>query len=151
MEYLKEIKAVIILLCAALTARLGIMAIPIYVMVGSNVTDYITGIMVAPRRGQKIDSEVAFYGITKKVAMWLLVLVGWIMDILLKYAVNQMGIGFKMDFFIAAIVAVWISINEIISILENLNDMGAPVPKFMHKTMKHLKSEIEDMTGEDED
>ena len=151
MDTARNIKTAIILFCAALTARLGMMAIPIYVMVASNIIDYITGIIVAPKRGQKIDSAVALYGLTKKVAMWILVIVGWIIDILLKYAISQMGIGIKLDFFIAAIVAVWIGINEIISILENLNDIGAPVPKFMHKVMKHLKSEIEELTGEGEE
>ena len=44
---------------------------------------------------------------------------------------------------IACVVAVWLILNEIISILENLKDIGVPMPDFLVKMTKNLKSQIE--------
>ena len=51
-------------------------------------------------------------------------------------AVN-VSVGFEMLFGI--LVAVWLIINEMISILENLSRIGVPIPKFLTKAVKKLK------------
>ena len=63
-------------LFTALNSFLGGLAIPFYILVGANVTDYITGIVAAVYRGEKVSSEVGLRGIAKKVCMWLLVMIG---------------------------------------------------------------------------
>lgn len=151
MNDLRIVKAFFIGLFAFISSALGAMAIPVYIMIAMSLTDYVTGLIAAPRRGQIIDSKIALYGVIKKVAIWLLVYVGWIIDILLDYMIKQFGVGIQINFLVAAIVAVWLSINEIISVLENINDIGAPVPKFMADIMKYLKTEVEDITGENEE
>lgn len=40
--------------------------------------------------------------------------------------------------------------NEIISILENINDIGVPMPSFMKKLVWNIKSQIEDKTWIDD-
>ena len=49
-------------------------------------------------------------------------------------------------FMIACVVAVWIVCNELISILENLKDMEVPLPDFLMKLTKNIKSQIESKT-----
>lgn len=141
-------KAVITAICSALSAALGILYVPVLLMVGCNVMDYITGLMAASHRADgTISSYKSMRGITKKIAMWLLVIVGAMVDCLIKYAANTLGYQLPFTFLVACIVAVWIVCNEIISILENLIDIGIAIPAFMIPLVKNIKSYTEAKVG----
>ncbi len=150
-----HIKAVFSAAFGFLTSLLGILAIPVVLMVSCNVIDYITGLMASDRRGQEITSYKGLRGIRKKVCMWLLVVVGAIIDQLLLYASATVGIGLPFTFLVACIVALWIICNEIISILENIKDMGVPIPSFLTPLIRNIKSQVEAMgeqqTGDTEE
>ena len=51
--------------------------------------------------------------------------------------------AFTISSLAASLVAVWLIINEIISILENVGDIGVPLPGFLTKIVQGLKSKIE--------
>ena len=55
------------------------------------------------------------------------------------------------DFLIACIVAIWIICNELISILENLKDMGVNIPAFLTPIVKNIQSQVSDKTGQASD
>lgn len=138
------LKAVITAICSALSAALGILYVPVLLMIGCNVMDYITGLMAASHRADgTISSYKSMRGITKKIAMWLLVIVGAMVDCLIKYAATTMGYQLPFTFLVACIVAVWIVCNELISILENLIDIGIAIPAFMIPLVKNIKSYTE--------
>ena len=80
----------------------------------------------------------------KKVCMWLLVVVGAVIDQLLLYASQTADITLPFAFLVACIVAIWIICNEIISILENIKDMGVAIPGFLLPIVEHVKSQVED-------
>ena len=80
--------------------------------------------------------------------MWLLVVVGAIVDQLLIYATNTVGYELPFTFLVACIVAIWIICNEIISILENIQDMDVDIPTFLLPLVKNIKSQVEDKTSE---
>lgn len=145
------VKTVTTAVMSVLTALFGALAIPILLMVSCNVIDYITGLIAAPQREQNINSYKGIRGITKKVCMWLLVAVGAIIDQLLIYASSAIGFEMHLSFLVAAVVCIWIICNEIISILENLTDIGVPVPKFLNPLVKNIKSQVETMAGTDEE
>ena len=44
-------------------------------------------------------------------------------------------------------VAVWLDLNEILSVIENLGRMGAPVPEWLSKFITVLKNKV-DVAGE---
>ena len=44
---------------------------------------------------------------------------------------------------LACVVAIWLICNEIISILENINDIGVTLPPFLQPIVKNLKSQVE--------
>ena len=140
-----KVKATVIAALSVLMSWLGILAIPVLLLVGCNVIDYITGLMAAtfPQDG-KISSYKSVRGITKKVCMWMLVIVGSFMDILIQYAVEVAGLGITIPFVVATIVAVWLVVNEIISILENLVDIGVDLPPFLMPVVKYIKKQVED-------
>ena len=45
------------------------------------------------------------------------------------------------------IITIWLIINELISILENLGEMNIPLPQFLIKTIKSLKGNVENTAG----
>lgn len=140
-----KVKATVIAALSVLMSWLGILAIPVLLLVGCNVIDYITGLMAAKfRQDGKISSYKSVRGITKKVCMWMLVIVGSFMDILIQYAVEVAGLGITIPFVVATIVAVWLVVNEIISILENLVDIGVDLPPFLMPVVKYIKKQVED-------
>lgn len=144
MKTVNYIKVGITLLFGLLSSVFGVLTIPILLMVACNIIDYITGLMASPYRHQDINSYKSIRGIFKKVSMWLLVVVGAIIDEVILYAGDIIGIAIPFTFLIACIVALWIVCNELISILENLKDIGSPIPKFLLPLVKNIKSQVED-------
>ena len=138
-----KVKAFFVAVGSAISSFLGILFIPVLLMVSCNVIDYITGIIAAPKRGEKISSTIGLQGIIKKVCMWLLVVVGVIIDELISYAVNTIGWDIPFTFVVACIVCVWLICNELLSILENLKDIGVPLPAFLAKIVVYIKSKAE--------
>ena len=142
------IKAFITAVGSFLSSLLGILYIPVLLMVACNVIDYITGLMAAPKRPDgAISSYRSMAGIRKKVTMWLLVVVGAIIDQLLVYSGDVLGIATPFNYLVACIVAIWIVCNELISILENIIDIGVAIPAFLMPLVKHIKSQTESLTG----
>ena len=149
-----KVKVTIIAVVSALMSWLGILAVPVFLLVGCNIIDYATGLCAVKYRNDSISSYKSIRGITKKVCMWLLVVVGAFIDVLIQYAVECAGIGLTVPFVVATVVAVWLVVNEIISILENMSDIGVNMPPFLLPLMKYIKKQVEDkaeLAGEKQD
>lgn len=152
-----KIKMTMIAVISALMSWLGILAVPVFLMVGCNVIDYLTGLAAASYRTEQVSSYKGIRGIIKKVCMWLLVLIGAWVDILIQYAIEVAGFPLKIPFIVATVVAVWLVVNEIISILENMIDIGAKIPPFLLPIVKNIKKQVEEVaditkeTKEEED
>ena len=144
MEQATAIKAAFTAIFAFLSSLLGVLAVPVILMVACNIIDYVTGLMASPYRKQDINSYKSIKGIIKKVSMWLLVIVGAIIDQLLIYTADTIGISMPFTYLVACIVAIWIICNEIISILENIKDMGVNIPTFLEPIVKNIKTQVED-------
>lgn len=144
MEQANYIKAIFTAVFAFLSALLGVLAVPVILLVTCNLIDYATGLMASKYRSQDINSYKSIRGIFKKVSMWLLVVVGAIIDELLLYATATIGKPVPVTFLIACIVAMWLICNEIISILENIQDMGVNIPAFLQPLVKHIRSQVEE-------
>lgn len=139
-----KVKVTVIAVMSALMSWLGILAVPVLLLVGCNIIDYATGLCAVRYRNDSISSYKSIRGITKKVCMWLLVVVGAFIDVLIQYAVECAGIGLTVPFVVATVVAVWLVVNEIISILENMSDIGVNMPPFLLPLMKNIKKQVED-------
>lgn len=151
MENINTIKAIVTVVAAVLSALLGTLYIPVLLMILCNIIDYATGLMAAKNRPDGgISSYRSIKGIKKKVSMWLLVVVGAVMDQLLLYASQTIGVKIPVTFLIACVVAIWIICNEIISILENMVDIGIQIPSFLLPLVKNIKSQTEHFAGSDQ-
>jgi toxin secretion/phage lysis holin len=147
---MKEFKALFVTFFSALAGWLGILAIPVLVLVICNVIDYGTGLAAAKYRNERVNSYKGLRGIIKKVCMWLLIAVGAMIDWLIIYAGQTIGITIPVSFLIACIVAVWLIANEIISILENMVDIGVSIPPFLLPLVKNIKKQVEHQAVEEE-
>ena len=128
---------------AALSAWLGVLYIPVLLMVTANVIDYVTGLMASPYRKENIKSYKAFKGVAKKIGMWLLVVVGFIVDQMILYTIDNFGFVSPVKYLVACVVCIWIVCNEIISILENLIDIGVALPPFLKPLVEKIKDQTE--------
>jgi toxin secretion/phage lysis holin len=148
---MEKIKALFVGAFTVISAWMGILAIPVYVLIALNIVDWITGYTAAPYRGRQRRSDLGFRGIVKKISMLLLVGVGWAMDWLLCYAAGAVGIGLPFRCMVASLVAVWLIANEMISILENIADIGVDMPPFLMQLARWVKKGVEAKAGDHPD
>lgn len=143
MEQTNNIKVMLTVVFSLLSSLFGVLTVPIILMVLSNVIDYVTGLIACKNRDEYINSYKSMRGILKKICMWILVIVGAIIDQLLLYTTQMIGINWPFAFLVACVVSVWIVCNEIISILENIQDAGVNIPAFLEPLVKNIRSQVE--------
>lgn len=143
------IQATISVVLGALASYFNVLLIPVLVLVAVMVIDYATGMTSAYKNGQ-IESKVGLLGILKKVSYLVLVCVGGVVDYLICAGLASVGIDYSSYCF-GLIVAVWLIINELISILENLSELGTPIPPFLVKIVHRLKDSVDSKTDYDTD
>ncbi len=112
----------------------------IKVLIACTVIDYVTGICRAGLEG-KISSRVAFNGIARKITMFLFV---GLANIIETHLLPDKP-GFKV-----VIILFYIG-NEGISIIENADKLGVPIPKFLRgrflEFSKKNQQEAEEQTA----
>ena len=138
-----QIKAFAIAVFTPIFSGIGILAIPVLLLIVANMIDYGTGLVASKYRGQNINSYKSFRGIAKKVCMWLLVCVGVLVDMFIISYGNRLGITLPSAYIVGCLVAAWLFVNEIISILENVKDIGVNIPPFLLPYVKNIKSQVE--------
>lgn len=140
------IQATISVVLGALASYFNVLLIPVLVLVAVMVIDYATGMTSAYKNGQ-IESKVGLLGILKKVSYLVLVAVGGVVDYLICSGLATAGFDFGVTYCCGLIVCVWLIINELISILENLSELGTPIPKFLVNIVHRLKDSVNDDTN----
>lgn len=148
MNELGKVKAFFIMVGTAIWAKLGVLAIPWIMLLLLNLIDYVTGIEAAPYRDPEDKKPVKSYksirGIQKKVCMHGLVVIGCLIDWLIKASIVNAGWGIQYPQVFAIAIALWLTFNEIISILENMEDIGTPIPPFLKPIMKMMRTKVND-------
>lgn len=133
----------------AIAAYLNVLLVPLIVMLVVMVIDYGTG-MAEAYISHTLNSRIGVTGILKKIGYIIAVTVGIVADYLISSALGNCGINIPINCCIGMIVTVWFIINELISILENLSEIGTPLPKFLISIVKRLKTTVESKTNENE-
>ena len=101
-----------------------------YALIALVILDYLTGVMVAVYK-HKVSSKVGFKGIMKKFCIFVLVSVAHLIDTHITHTGNVF-MCLTMFFY---------SANECISILENAEKLGLPVPEKLKNILEQVKSE----------
>lgn len=97
-----------------------------------------------------INSRIGIVVIVKKVLYFALVTVDIIADYLITSTFVQIHIDIGVNYCIGMSVTIWLIINELISILENLGEMGIPLPDFLIKIVNRLKNTVDKTTESEE-
>lgn len=132
-----------------LTYYLGIMAVPIIVLFVAMIVDYVTG-MVSAWHSSDLSSKKGIFGVIKKISYLGLVCVGMGVDWLIYSGLKSIGVSLGYTLLFGVLVAIWLIINELISILENLGQIGVPLPGFLLGVVKRLKHTTENIVKEDQ-
>lgn len=133
----------------AVAAYLNVLLVPLIVLIVVMLIDYGTG-MAQAYVSHTLNSRIGVTGIIKKIGYIIAVTVGIVADYLISSALVNCGINVTINCCIGMIVTVWFIINELISILENLSEIGTPLPKFLVSIVKRLKTTVEAKTNENE-
>lgn len=123
------------------------LALPVVVLFLVMVVDYVSGMVRSWARGE-LCSRVGVLGIVKKVAYLLAVVVAIVADWVVQTAAGQLGVDFGGFFYFGLLVTIWLVLNECISILENISEIGVPLPAFLVALIQKLKKTTE-ARGED--
>ena len=115
----------------------------IAVLLSLMVIDYITGLLVAGvfHKSKKsesgaLESNACFKGLVKKGMILLYVVVGNLLD-------KQLGADF-----VRTGVCVAFIVNEVISITENGDLMGIPLPSVVRKALNLLNQKEEELSND---
>ena len=122
---------------------------PLIVLCVVMVIDYITG-MISAWKNTELSSKKGLLGIVKKVCYVALVCVGMGVDWLIYSGMKQIGVDVNYTIFFGVLVTVWLVINELISILENLRNIGVPLPMLLLSIVKRLKVSTENRVESEE-
>lgn len=128
---------------AAFAVYIGALAVPIMVLIAMMVIDYASG-MAAAWSNNELSSKVGAKGIVKKVGYMALIVVAMGVDYLIYSGVAAVNIEVNYNMWFGMLVTVWLIINELISILENLDRLGVPIPDFLTKIIKRLKVSVDE-------
>ncbi|MER2079889.1 MAG: phage holin family protein [Ruminococcus sp.] len=134
----------------ALAAYFHVLLIPLCVLTAVMLMDYISG-MAAAWSTKTLNSRAGVAGIVRKVGYLALVAVGMAVDYLITSALLQVGVDLQINDCFGMIVTIWLIINELISILENLGRIGIPLPDFLVRIVQRLKNNVDNKTKEDSD
>lgn len=138
----KTWRALIAIALGGLSAYMRLIFVPLVVLIGVMIVDYMSGMLKA-WGNEELSSRVGLRGIVKKLSYLMLVCVAGVVDWLVWSGLRQVGISLNFGFCFGLIVTIWLIINELISILENLEALKVPMPAFLKSIIKHLKSAVE--------
>lgn len=116
-----------------ITSKVGTM---LMVLIGFMVTDYVTGLISAYIHNE-LSSKIGVKGLFRKVEYFLMVIVAIACD----YAVYVMG-NYDTHSMCAIVIIIWFMVNELLSIIENMAEIGVPVPDFIIVRLKEIKDKL---------
>lgn len=142
MDKANYIRAFIASIGAYLSVKLGVLLPVLIMLTVVMVIDYSTGILDAKKRGE-INSKTGMWGIVKKLLYGVAVAVGMVVDWTILQVTSTLGFNIPVATFFGLLVAIWLIVNELISILENLTRLEVPLPPFLLKVVQNFKVVVE--------
>lgn len=137
------IKTALTAVGAFFTAKFGVVYPLIIALIVVAFLDYISG-CIASSFTTKLSSKIGFKGILKKLSYFIAVAVALVVDWLIATITQQLGFELQLPMFVGALVTIWLILNELLSILENINRSGVKTPPFLQKLINALVKTVED-------
>ena len=144
-----EWKIICATVLSGILAYFRIIAIPIIVLLAFMMLDYATGIASA-WINREISSRTGITGIVKKVMYLALIAVGIGVDWVISFGLSAAKIQFEYGYMIGLLITIWLILNELVSILENIGEIdGHTYPQFLINILLHIKKTIEQKDKKD--
>ena len=137
------IKGALTLLLAGAAAYFQQILGPLIVLIIMMVIDYITGIAAAWVK-RELSSRTGIVGIVKKIGYLCTIAVAVVVDYIIARAVITAKPELDGLNIFGLLVTIWLILNECISILENLSEIGVPLPAFLKAIVRRLKKTTEE-------
>lgn len=131
-------KVLLTAIFAAVSTHFGAIGDLLWLFIAAAILDYVTGVAAAVYN-KELDSGLGIRGILKKVGTFCIVAVAIISDQIVTAAGDQLGLAISTQGAIAAVVTIWLILNELISILENIAKLNVALPPFLMSAIKRLK------------
>lgn len=121
--------------------------------------DYITGLSASYYEG-KWSSKSGWNGAIKKFTYFVLVIICMFADYSVSYLSSYTGLVLGFTGIFTLLIICWLIGVELLSIIENLGRLNAPIPPFLRKAFAQFKTtaekigdlEVDDFkTGENHD
>ena len=103
--------------------------------------DLLTGLAKAKIQG-KLNSDTGYKGFWRKAALLAALAFGICLDLLVEYAAAA-GLGAEFPALIGRLLAVYIAVNECISITENLSACGVQLPGFLAAALGSARDKLD--------
>ena len=113
---------------SVMTFLFGAFDLPLQILCVAVLLDYLSGMLKALYLGE-VSSKVGYRGLVKKAGIFFVVIVSQMADMLLGMAIFRSAI------------CLFFSANEMISVLENVGNMGIPIPKFLKDKLAQVQSD----------
>lgn len=127
----KYFNGIVAIIATFFTYLFGSFDLALQVLVVFMVLDYLTGVLYAFLTNQ-LNSEVGFRGLIKKCMILAVLIVGVELD-------RMLGNGGTWVF--RTLVAYFYIANEGISLLENISNLGVPIPNKIKTALEQLNNE----------
>ena len=108
--------------------------------------DLATGLTKAKIQG-KITSSIGYKGFWRKISLLLTLAFGVCLNLFMDYLATLGLFPISFSIPISLTIGIYISVNECISICENLSASGVKMPKFIVNALKSTESKIGDNTN----
>lgn len=112
--------------------------------------DLATGLTKAKIQG-KITSSIGYKGFWRKISLLLTLAFGVCLNLFMDYLATLGLFPISFSIPISLTIGIYISVNECISICENLSASGVKMPKFIVNALKSTKEKISDDPSKVED
>ena len=124
-------------LAALVMAEFRYYAPALLLLVFCIVLDYVTGMTRAWMKGE-LSSGVGLRGFVKKLCYILGVAVGFAADLLISLLTDSLGLTVDIPAVLGLTMTLMLSLNELVSVAENLGQIGVPMPAALTRALQKL-------------
>ena len=129
----KYFNGIVAIIATFFTYLFGSWDLALQVLIVFMVLDYVTGVLYAFISNQ-LNSEVGFKGLVKKLMILVVLIIGVMLDRIL-------GTG---NWVLRTLVCYFYIANEGISLLENVANIGIPIPNKIRNALEQLNKDDEE-------
>lgn len=140
---LPYIKAAFAIPLAAVGTVFGAGGWLVVFFIAAALIDWLTGTLKAMKNGEW-TSSTARDGLWHKTGEFISLLVAAGVDLLIYYiSAHAPVLGIRYTACLLPVVCVWYICTELGSILENIGQLGAPIPKFLCRMIQVLRGKVD--------